>query len=150
VSRTGTFDYSLTARCEPAQAVRLLSDFSLHDQLHPLIVKVERVPPEPGVLSSFAITDRLRWGPVTFPITYHADVLVAGPDEVVTVARQQPRTTLRNHTRLHPQPDGTLRIDVRITLTAPTPLFGYAFRQARAAHAELAQRLRTTLEAQPA
>lgn len=77
-------------------------------------------------------------------------MLIAGEDEVVTVARQQPATTVRNHTRLRDEPDGTVRIDVEITLTAPAPLFGYAFRQARAAHLGLAARLGATLEGRPA
>jgi hypothetical protein len=150
VPREGAFDYTVRARCAAADAVALLSDFTRHCELHPLIVSVREETAAPGALRSFAITDRLRWGPLTVPITYHADVLVADPDEVVTVARQSPRTTVRNHTRLRTGPDGTVVIDVRITLTAPSPLFRYAFRQARAAHAELAERLRVALEAQPA
>lgn len=110
-----------------------------------MIVKVEPLPPGRGALRSYAITDRLRWGPFTFPITYTADVLTANDDEVMTVARQKPRTTVHNHTRLSEAPDGELLIDVEITLTAPTPLFPYAFRQARTAHRALAVRLRSAL-----
>ena len=84
-------------------------------------------------------------GPLRFPVTYQADVLLAGDDEIVTVARQQPGTTVRNHTRLRVEGD-LLRIDVEITLTAPAPLFGYAFRQARAAHLGLASRLGAVLD----
>lgn len=98
-------------------------------------------------MRSYAITDRLRWGPFTFPITYTADVLTDGPEEVTTVARQKPRTTVHNHTRVRPAPDGETLIDVEITLTAPTPLFPYAFRQAQAAHRQLAARMATALAA---
>lgn len=144
---TGTFTYGLRPACAVADAVRLLSDFSGHAELHPLIVKVTQLPAAPGALRSFAIDDRLTVGPVRFTTTYHVDVLTATDDEVVTVARQRPATTVHNHARLRPEADGTVQIDVEITLTAPRPLFGYAFRQAKAAHAALADRLTQALEA---
>ncbi|WFE41678.1 SRPBCC family protein [Micromonospora sp. WMMD998] len=145
-----SFSYTVQARCRRADAVALLGDLSRQGELHPLIVRVRQLPPRPGALASYAITDRLELGPLHFPVTYQADVLIANEDEVVTVARQQPATTVRNHTRMRDEPDGVVRIDVEITLTAPAPLFGYAFRQARAAHLGLAARLGATLEGRPA
>lgn len=141
-----SFSYSVQARCTRTEAVALLSDLNRQGELHPLIVRVRELPPRPGALASYAITDRLELGPLHFPVTYQADVLVANEDEVVTVARQQPATTVRNHTRLRDEPGGVVRVDVEITLSAPAPLFGYAFRQARAAHLGLAGRLGATLE----
>ncbi|MFC0002884.1 hypothetical protein [Micromonospora siamensis] len=141
-----TFGYTVQARCTVADALALLSDLTRQGELHPLIVRVRRLPPRPGARASYAITDRLAVGPLHFPVTYQADVLVATEDEIVTVARQQPATTVRNHTRLRPEPDGLLRIDVEITLSAPAPLFAYAFRQARSAHLALATRLGAALE----
>ncbi|RKN51345.1 SRPBCC family protein [Micromonospora endolithica] len=141
-----SFTYTVQARCTPAEALALLADPRRQADLHPLIVRVRRVPSRPGALSSYTITDRLPVGPLRLPTSYHADVLVAEPDEVVTVARQWPATTVRNHTRLRSEPDGVLRIDVEITLTAPAPLFRYAFGQARAAHLTLASRLGAALD----
>jgi len=43
-------------------------------QLHPLIVAVRERPPAAGALRSYAITDRLAWGPLRFRIGYQADV----------------------------------------------------------------------------
>ncbi|MEU2613974.1 SRPBCC family protein [Micromonospora sp. NPDC007271] len=143
-----TFSYTVQARCTRTDAVALLSDLTRQGELHPLIVRVRQLPPRPGALASYAITDRLEFGPLHFPVTYQADVLIATEDEVVTVARQQPATTVRNHTRLRDEPDGVVRVDVEITLSAPAPLFGYAFRQARAAHLGLASRLGAALERQ--
>ncbi|SCF44296.1 hypothetical protein [Micromonospora mirobrigensis] len=140
-----TFGYTVQARCTAADALALLSDLTRQGELHPLIVRVRRLPPRPGARASYAITDRLAVGPLHFPVTYQADVLVATEDEIVTVARQQPATTVRNHTRLRPEPGGLLRIDVEITLSAPAPLFAYAFRQARSAHLALATRLGAAL-----
>ncbi|WP_422755128.1 SRPBCC family protein [Micromonospora sp. WMMD708] len=143
--RRESFSYTVQARCSPAEAMELLSDLSRQEELHPLIVRVRRLAARPGALASYAITDRLELGPLRFPVTYQADVLLAGDDEIVTVARQQPGTTVRNHTRLRMEGD-LLRIDVEITLAAPAPLFGYAFRQARAAHLGLASRLGAVLD----
>ncbi|MDZ5445817.1 SRPBCC family protein [Micromonospora sp. 4G57] len=144
-----TFSYTVQARCTRAEALALLGDLTRQGELHPLIVGVRRLPPRPGALASYAITDRLAVGPLRFPVTYRADVLIATEDEVVTVARQRPATTVRNHTRLRDEPGGVTRIDVEITLTAPAPLFGYAFRQARAAHLGLASRLGAALDRGP-
>ena len=125
----------------------LLSDIARQGELHPLIVEVRELPPVKGALRSYAITDRLALGPVRFRITYHADTLSITDSEVVTVARQRPRTTLRNTTRVTPTPTGS-HVHVDVTLTAPTLLFPYAFRQGRQAHLELAERLRDVLSSQ--
>lgn len=141
------FRYTVQARCTRAAALRLLTDFTRHEELHPLIIRVRPRPVRPGAVRSYTITDRLAWGPLRFPVTYRADVYQATEDEVVIVARQWPRTTVHNHTRLREEPEGVVRIDVEITLSAPAPLFPYAFRQARTAHLALATRLRAALDA---
>ncbi|MET7710855.1 SRPBCC family protein [Micromonospora sp. NPDC005413] len=141
-----TFSYTVQARCSPAEAAALLSDLTRQGELHPLIVRVRRVPSRPGARASYTINDRLAAGPLHFRTTYHADVLISEDDEIVTVARQWPATTVRNHTRLRAEPDGLVRIDVEITLSAPTLLFRYAFRQARVAHLALATRLGAALD----
>ncbi|MEV0719614.1 SRPBCC family protein [Asanoa sp. NPDC050611] len=157
MAKSGTFTYELRAGCAPEEAVRLLSDFSRHTELHPYIVKVTEVRPVDGALRSFVINDRLAFGPFRFTTTYTADVLAVntpgpadGPRaraaEVVTLARQRPGTTLRNRARIYPVSDGGLHIEVTITLTAPALLFGYAFRTARQAHHALAERLREVLD----
>ena len=147
--RRDTFRYAVQARCEPSTAVNLLADFGRQRDLHPLIVDVSPRPPRPGALRSYTITDRLAWGPVRFPIRYQADVLAVTEDEVVSVARQWPRTRVDNHARVRPEPGGLVRIDVEIRLSAPGPLFPYAFHQARTAHLALAARLREVLDRSP-
>ncbi|MEU5944458.1 SRPBCC family protein [Micromonospora sp. NPDC047465] len=147
--RRDSFSYTVQARCSLADAAGLLADPARQQDLHPLIARVRRVSPRRGARASYLITDRLAVGPLRLPVTYRADVLVDGPDEIVTVARQWPATTVRNRTRLRAEPDGVVRIDVEITLAAPVPLFGYAFRQARAAHLGLAARLGVALGGHP-
>jgi hypothetical protein len=80
-------------------------------------------------------------------VTYQDDVVAVTEDRVVTVARQWPYTKVCNDTRLREVREGTVEIDVEIGLTAPAPLFAYAFRQARTAHLALGTRLRAVLDA---
>ncbi|MGI5214518.1 SRPBCC family protein [Plantactinospora sp. CA-290183] len=147
MARSGSFGYIVQARCAVPAALRLLADLDRQAELHPLILRVRARPPRPGALRSHLITDRLAWGPIRFRTTYRADTLLIGADELVIRAEQWPRTSVRNHTRLVEEPDGLVRVEVTITLSAPTPLFRYAFRQARAAHLALAARLPAALEA---
>lgn len=145
--RTGSFTYGIQARCTLPEARDLLSDVTRQGELHPLILEVRELPAVPGALRSYAITDRLAFGPVRFRITYHADTLSITDHEIVTVARQRPRTSLRNTVRLSEVGDGTIDIAVMIDLTAPTMLYAVALRTGRAAHLELAQRIKAVLEA---
>jgi hypothetical protein len=143
--RTGTWSYDLEAHASPEAAMALLSDITRQGELHPLISEVEELPAVEGALRSYAVTDDLRLGPVRFRITYHADTLSVSGGEIVTVARQRPRTTIRNRTTIVPTATG-VHVHVDVTLTAPTLLFPYAFREGRKAHLELAGRIRDVLE----
>ncbi|PZF93981.1 SRPBCC family protein [Micromonospora deserti] len=147
--RRDSFSYTVQARCPVAQAAALLADPARQRALHPLIIRVRPLRPRPGARASYAITNRLAAGPLRLPLTYRADVLLDGPDEIVTVAWRWPATTVRNRTRLRPEPDDVVRIDVEITLVAPAPVFGYAFREARATHLALAARLGAALDRDP-
>jgi hypothetical protein len=145
MSRQGSFRYTVRARCGAAEAVGLLSDLSRQVDLHPLIARVERRPAGDGVVDSFAVTDRLRWGPLNVPVRYRADVLRATRHDVATVARTFPGTTVHNHTRVTSDPEG-VQLDVEVTLAAPSLLFPYAFRRAFSAHHTLARLLRDALD----
>lgn len=143
--KTGTFTYDIFARCPRERAHQMLSEFSQHSQIHPLIVKVESAPPPPGALRRYWITDRLKWGFLTFRIRYRADILRVSDEEILTEAYQSPQTTVRNQTTLS-ESGGQTHIHVQMTLTAPNLLFGYAFSQAQSAHLEMAQRIKNALE----
>ena len=143
--REGTWEYGVTARCALADAVSLMSDVERMGEVHPLVTKVVAVPPRPLALKSYDVTDALRWGPLRFPITYQADVLSVSDLEVVTSARQRPRTTLWITSQFQVEGD-RVHIAVTVRMRAPSLLFAYAFRTGRAAHLELAERLRVVLE----
>lgn len=139
-----SFTYDIIARCEAQKAIRLLSEFNQHSDLHPLIVHVEQVEAPQGVLRRYFITDQLKWGPFAFKIRYRADILRVTDDEILTEAFQSPNTTVTNHTTLT-QKDGDLHIHVKITMQAPDLLFAYAFSQAHSAHLAMADRIKTAL-----
>jgi hypothetical protein len=144
MSRSGTFNYTIEAPGDAATAVALLSDPRRNGELHPLIQSVVEVHAQPGAIATYRITDLLPVGPLRLRIVYEADVITITETDVVTVARQRPATTVHNVTRVATTPNG-VTVDVSITLTAPTPLFGYAFRTARTAHLELGERISARL-----
>jgi hypothetical protein len=144
--RHGSFHYDIRARCTVADAVALLADVPRLTSRHPLAVRVRDLPPGDGVLRSTAVTSRLRLGPLSWHITYRADVVRVTPDEVVTVAHQRPATVLTNHCRFTAEPDGVTHIGVDIGYSSPAVLFGYGFGKARFAHRELAAGIRELLE----
>ncbi|GAA5200385.1 hypothetical protein GCM10023322_78150 [Rugosimonospora acidiphila] len=144
--RRGGFSYDVRARCRLDEAVALMADVPRIAAVHPLAVQARELPPPPGALRRTAITSRLALGPLRFHITYQADVLSVTEDEVVTVARQRPATTLRNHTRLREDGDGEVHLHVEITFESPYLLFPYGFRQAQYAHRGLARGIKAVLE----
>jgi hypothetical protein len=143
--REGTWDYTVSARCALADAVSLMSDVDRLGEIHPLITKVVPVDPAPGALRSYAVTDKLQWGPIRFPITYRADIISVSDLEVVTAATQKPSTTLRVTSQFQVEGD-RVHVTVNVRMRAPSLLFPYAYRTGKAAHLELAERIREVLE----
>ena len=142
-----SFSYSVTTHCPPERAAAVLADIGHQRAVHPLIIDIQEQPPRPGALRSYRITDRVPFGPVRLRVTYAADLLSAAPNEVVSLARQRPATTVRNRTLIARRPNLT-EITVEITITAPRLLQPYVVRQARRAHAAVARRLGPYLDQQ--
>jgi hypothetical protein len=143
--REGTWEYAVTARCRLADAVSLIADVERLGDVHPLVTSVRPLPRAAGALRSYAVTDKLRWGPVRFPITYRADVIAVSDLEVVTAAVQRPRTTLWITSQFQVEGE-RVHIAVTVVMRAPSLLFRYAYRTGKAAHLELAERIREVLE----
>ena len=142
--RSGSFDYSIDAACDSATAVALLGDLRRQGELHPLILDVQQLPTHAGAIESFAITDRLRFGPFTFRIVYEADIVERTDSLISTIARQRPATVVHNLTTVR-ETDAGVHVAVHVTMTAPSVLFRYAFSTAEAAHRELGTRIATRL-----
>ena len=144
--KQGTFELSIFIRSNLETTLGLVSEFSLHHNFHPLIVKVDQIAnPPAGVLKRYFITDQLQWGMFRFKIRYRADILSITANAVHTEAYQSPGTTVDNLTTVTPS-DGGVTLHERVILTAPDLLFGYAFGQAKTAHSEMLQKIKAYLE----
>ncbi|MFN8412765.1 MAG: SRPBCC family protein [Anaerolineales bacterium] len=141
-----TFDKEIFIHSDVKTVVDLLSDYSQHHKIHPLIEKVERATAEPaGVLKRYFITDNLKWGPFKFKIQYRADIMSITEDSIYTEAYQSPGTYINNLTKVSPTDNGIL-LHETVTLKAPNLLFGYAFQQAQIAHEEMFKRIKAFIE----
>lgn len=143
--KQGTFSYNVYIAAPPARVIPFLADLRNQSQFHPLIIKIEEAPAPEGIQRRYLITDRLQFGPFRFKIVYRADVLRVNDTEILTEAYQSPQTYVTNLSTCLPEGTGT-RFTETITLKAPDLLFGYAFQQARAAHAELVQQIKRGIE----
>lgn len=145
--KQGTFEKEIFIRSDVKTVLGVVSEFSQHHKVHPLIVNVEQAIAPAGVLRRYLITDQLQWGPFKFKIRYRADILSLNENEVHTEAYQSPNTYVDNLTRVTPATDGVLLKEI-VILKAPNLLFNYAFQQAQMAHAEMLKRIKVFVEAQ--
>lgn len=144
--KQGTFEKQIFIQAEAKKVLAVVSEFSQHHKVHPLIVKVERATAPAGVLQRYLITDQLQWGPFKFKIKYRADILSITEDTVHTEAYQSPNTFVDNVTQVTPAQNGVV-LHETVTLKAPDLLFGYAFQQAQTAHEEMLKRIKGFIEA---
>jgi|GEM_PF-710324 hypothetical protein len=143
--KQGTFEKQIFIKAEAKRVMGIVSEFSQHHKVHPLIVNVEFAEAPAGVLQRYLITDQLEWGPFKFKIKYRADILSITQDTVHTEAYQSPNTFVDNVTTVTPAQNG-VTLHETITLTAPDLLFSYAFGQAQTAHEEMLKRIKNYAE----
>ncbi len=144
----GQFEHEIFIRASREKLIDLFSNIDRHQIIHPLIIKVEKVPAAPPVLGRYFITDQLALGPVKFKIVYRADVLQVTESEIHTEAWQSPGVHVINHSYYTPESGGT-RMREQITIEAPWPVFGYTFQQAKIAHQEMLKRIKNLMENTP-
>lgn len=144
--KQGSFTCEIFIKAPRDKVIELATSFEHHDTLHPLIVKVEEVPAEAPALRRFWITDQLAMGPFRFKIKYRADVLKLTLDKAHTEAWQSPGVHIISHMLFIEENDGTL-LREEYTVEAPPLLFGYTFKQAKAAHEELLVQIKQVAEA---
>jgi hypothetical protein len=143
--KQGTFEKQIFIHSDVPAVIAVISNYGLHDQIHPLIEKVERAEDPPAGVKRFFITDKLKWGPFKFRIKYQANIVSVTQDTVHTEAFQSPNTHVINISKVIPSGDGVI-LHETITMQAPDLLFGYAFKQAQAAHEELLKRIKSFVE----
>jgi hypothetical protein len=143
--KQGTFEKQIFIQAEAKRVMAVVSEYSQHHKVHPLIVKVKSADAPAGILQRYFITDQLQWGPFKFKIKYRADIFEITENSVHTEAYQSPNTFVDNVTTVMPAQNGViLRESVR--LKAPDILFKYAFQQAQTAHEEMLKRVKAFVE----
>lgn len=143
--KQGIFEKKIFIKSDVTSVIRVISNYDQHHKIHPLIEKAERADQSPAGVQRFFITDRLKWGPFKFRIKYQADIISVTADTVHTQAYQSPNTHVKNISRVTPAQGGVI-LQETITMRAPNLLFGYAFKQAQAAHEELLKRIKAFVE----
>lgn len=143
------FEQEVYVEAEPPVVIAHLGSYEHHDAIHPMIVAVRKLDPRATakgpVQRRYAITDRIRLGPLTTRFTYLATIYQAGSEELVSDAYQFPRVHLRNRTRCEASGAGTL-VHEHVTVEAPRLLLGFVARQAEAAHRAMLANLKTLVE----
>jgi len=143
-----SFAQSIEIAAAPAVVHAFLADLHRHRDLHPLIERIEDLPAQPGRtdVRRYRVTDRMHLGPLSFRITYVAEIKAIPPDLILGTAWQSPGVELRTRYRIAPMPDGRTLVSEDVLLKAPFVLIGYAQRQAAAAHRETFAKLKLLLE----
>ena len=139
------FEKEIFIRSDVNTVMAVVSEFSQHYKVHPLIIKVEEANAPRGVLRRYFITDQLQWGPFKFKIKYRADILSLKENEVHTEAYQSPNTFIDNQTSVT-KVDGGVILKEKVILKSPDLLFNYAFQQAQTAHEEMLKRIKAFVE----
>lgn len=143
------FEQEIFVDAEPPVVIGYLASYAHHDAIHPMIVAVRELDPrrtaEGTIQRRYAITDRMRLGPLTTRFTYLATIYQEVDGELVSDAYQFPRIHLRNRTRCEASGTGTL-IREHVTVEAPRPLLGFVARQAETAHRAMLANLKALVE----
>lgn len=143
------FEQMVHIEAAPVAVRAHLASFEHHNAIHPMIVSVRELDPRTAAdglpLRRYAITDRMRLGPLTLRFTYLATTYETDDGELISDAYQRPRVHLRNSTKCLVSGTGTL-VRERVTVEAPRPLVGFVLRQAQAAHQAMLANLKSLLE----
>jgi hypothetical protein len=146
------FEQSIEIGVAPELVHAFLADLHNHRELHPLIERIEELPPDPRrpTVRRYRVTDRMRLGPLWFHISYLAELKSLPPDEIAAAAWQTPRIEVLTHYQAAPASGGGTRLREEVLMKAPLLLIGYAHRQAEAAHRETFAKLKVLLESKSA
>ncbi len=132
----------------PAEVRAFYVDLRNIARVHPLIVSVvpgRRVETGDGYTQTYAIRDRIPFGPFTIDIGYSARVQVSPRGDVKTEARQFPRVRLYGTVSFEACDRGT-RLTERLRITAPRPLATFTVREAVKAHQAMLAGIRRCFE----
>jgi hypothetical protein len=142
------FEQSIDIRVPPETVIAFLADLHHHRDLHPLIERIEDLPPiaERPAARRYRVTDRIRLGPISFRIHYVAEIEAVAPDELRASAWQKPGVVVRSRFCAKESSAGVTQLREEVVLSAPRLLVGYAHREAETAHRATFARLKVLLE----
>jgi hypothetical protein len=143
-----SFEQSIEIAAVPGVVHAFLADLHRHRDLHPLIERIEDLPLDPRrpAVRSYRVTDRMRLGPLSFRISYLAELTSLPPDEIAAAAWQTPRIEVRTRYHVAPASGGVTQLREQVLMKAPLLLIAYVHRQAEAAHRETLAKLKILLE----
>ncbi len=127
----------------------LLCDLHRMVPLHPFIESIQDLPPRPELPRArcYRVVDRIPVGPLKLKTSYVAALDPVAPDEVHGHAWQSPGIRLQTIYALREVGPGT-RLVERCRIDASRLLRPFVVAQARKAHAEMLDRMKTLLEAE--
>lgn len=143
--KTRTFEKEILIQSDAATVIDVIVDYSQHPKIHPLIIKVERTSDELGGVKRYIITNSVKWGPFKFKTRDRADIISVREDTVHIKTYQPPWTFITNLMKITLQGSGVL-LHETITMRAPDMLFESVFQKAKAAHAEMLERIKSFVE----
>jgi len=138
----GEFVHEVEIAAPRARLHAFVCDLHNLRSLHPLIVRVEDLPPDAArpEVRRHRILDHIALGPLRLPARYLAEIGPVGEDAIRAEAWQSPGIHLETLYRLRARGDASLLTE-RVRVDAPRWLLGFVMRQASAAHRETLSRM---------
>ncbi len=146
-----SFDLSTFIVASPETVSNFLASLRNHDQIHPLIIRVQQLAStytSDGLkVDNYLIRDRMKQGPFTIRFTYRVELSVTNTGEIVADAYQAPQIHLHNVTTCRAEGSGT-RVQEHVEITAPRLVLKTTYQQGMQAHQRMFANLKKLLEAE--
>lgn len=81
-----SFEHEIFIRSDTRTVLQAVTDMTQSLSIHPLIIKVDEVPPSDEALKRYIITDSLKWGPFKFKLKYRVDVIEVAENHARLIA----------------------------------------------------------------
>ena len=139
------FEHEVFIRSDARTVLHSVTDMNQSLLIHPLIVKVEEVPPSDGALKRYIITDSLKWGPFKFKLKYRVDVIEIAENHARLIAIPSSWMKIESLMQVTPCEGGVI-LKESYVMHAPSLVFDYSFKQAQDSHRISFQNLKAFLE----
>jgi len=141
------FAHEIEIRTSRAQLHAFLSDLHNYLPLHPLILSIEDLPPDPEMPGArrYRVVDRVPFGPFQLRARYVAAIDPVSDHEIQAHAWQSPGIQLQTTYALD-ESGAKTRLVERVWVEAPRLLRRFVTTQASRAHQETLTRMKTLFE----